>query len=94
MNPSNIGKAQICNGKKIGETKLTPRFSKHKVKLNKNVTLITTNNKKLHKSKIKMKRKFQVDNSDLRSEAGNTGFNQQQKTSTNETGNSQDNNRT
>lgn len=33
--------------------KLTPRFTKHKVKTNNKVTLVTMNNKKVHKSRIK-----------------------------------------
>lgn len=44
--------------------KLTPRFSKHKVKINKNVTLVTNKNQKFHKSKVKKKRKFQTDIAD------------------------------
>lgn len=37
--------------------KLTPRFTKRKVLIDNGVTLRTTENKKLHKSKMKLKRK-------------------------------------
>lgn len=41
--------------KECRRNKLTPRFSRHKVKQNNKATLLTTKNTKLHKSKIRKK---------------------------------------
>lgn len=60
--------------KECRRNKLTPRFSKHKIKENKKVLVITHKNKKLHKSKLKRKLKFQA-NTDVRTETGTTGPN-------------------
>jgi hypothetical protein len=53
-------------------SKLARKFTKQKVKKDGLVTLITQNNTKLHKSKIKKKRKFQVSTGNDRTEDGNT----------------------
>ena len=56
--------------------KLTRRFTKHRVKQNNRVTFLTHRDQKIHKGKVKRKRKFQViDNSpDNRTETGSDEF--------------------
>lgn len=44
--------------KECRRNKITPRFSKHKTKQNNRITLITTKNQKIHKARIKNKRKI------------------------------------
>lgn len=68
--------------------KLTPRFSRHRVKVNKNITLLTNKNKKFHKSKIKKKLKFQANTTDPGAGDGNSRPHQQQGVVAHETGNS------
>ena len=46
--------------KECRRNKLTPRFSKHKIRTNGKVTVTTTSDRKIHKSKIKRKRKIKV----------------------------------
>lgn len=54
--PLNYEEDDYIYRKECRRNKLTPRFSKHKVKQNNKSTLLTTQNKKLHKSKIRKKR--------------------------------------
>lgn len=73
--PKECKENSIILRKEFRRNKLTPRFSKHRIKSNRKVTVITSDNRKLHKSKIKRKRKFQITNYndvDDRTENGNT----------------------
>lgn len=54
--PEDLTENQTIYRRESGRNKMTPRFSKRVVKENKKVTLITSNNQKLHKAKIKRKR--------------------------------------
>ena len=74
-NPKSVKEGTVIFRKENRRNKLTPRFSYQTVKKNNRVTLITLKNKKLHKSKIKRKRKFQVSSGNInnRPEDRNTG---------------------
>lgn len=56
-NPDTLEKDEEVYRKECRRNKLTPRFSKHRVKSNRKVTIITYTNKKIHKSKIKRRKK-------------------------------------
>jgi hypothetical protein len=58
--PASFNEGTIIYKKENRRSKLAKRFTKDRVKENKHVTILTTNNKKFHKSKIKKKRLFQV----------------------------------
>lgn len=55
--PDNFIQDENIYRKECRRNKITPRFSKRLVKQDGKVTLLTSNNQKLHKSKIKRKRK-------------------------------------
>lgn len=58
-NPENYNEGSVVFRRECRRNKLNRRFTKHKIKKNNLVTVITDKNQKLHKSKIKRKRKFQ-----------------------------------
>lgn len=52
----NIG--EIIFRKECRRNKLTNRFSKHKTQRDNNITLLTTDNRKIHKARIKLRKKY------------------------------------
>lgn len=90
--PQQLKENDIIYRKEFRRNKLTPRFTKHKIKENNKVSIITHKLKKLHKSKIKKKRKFQ-DHSDDRPKTTDQGLSTT-KTTDNGTGSSKDDNGT
>lgn len=56
--PEERNSNELIFRKECRRNKLTPRFSKHRVKNNNKVTIITAENKKVHKSRIKKKKKY------------------------------------
>lgn len=56
--PKFIGKNMIVLRKECKRNKITPRFTKHKVQKDNNVTVTTVDNKKIHKNRIQRKRKY------------------------------------
>lgn len=87
--PAEIQERTNIYFKENRRNKLTPRFSKHKVRKNRHITVITTKNKKFHKSKIKKKRKFQDNSPDSGTNDRNSRLDQQQGHSSNENRTSQ-----
>jgi hypothetical protein len=59
--PKNFENNQTIFRKENRRSKVAPRFKIRKVKANNKATIITKDNQKIHKSKIKRKLKFQVD---------------------------------
>lgn len=62
--PVELTENEVVFRKECRRNKVTPRFSKQKVKKNNKITIITSKNQKIHKSKLKNKRKFQVRDAD------------------------------
>lgn len=75
--PFTVKEGSIAYRKENRRNKLTPRFSRHKIKRNGRVTVITYRDQKVHKSKLKKKRKFQgTDDANIRTETGDTSTRQ------------------
>lgn len=49
---------EIIYRKECRRNKITPRFRKHKIKENRNITVTTTNNRKIHKARLRKKPKI------------------------------------
>lgn len=71
--PENYNVGSVVYRKECRRNKLNRRFSKHKVKEDNHVTIISDKNQKIHKSKLKKKRKFQANTNDTRTGTGHTG---------------------
>lgn len=56
--PTNFEENETVFRKECRRNKLTPRFTKHKIKKDKKITLITSKNQKVHKARIKNRKKI------------------------------------
>jgi len=61
--PKDFEENQVIYKKENRRNKISPRFKRRRIKKNNKITVITKDNQKIHKSKIKRKLKFQVDTS-------------------------------
>ena len=56
--PQEIEENKTIFRRECRRNKITPRFSKHKIHKNNRITVVTADNRKIHKQRIKKKRKF------------------------------------
>lgn len=66
--PETVNEGSIIYRRECRRNKLTRRFSRQKVKKDNHITILTNNNKKTHKAKIKKRRKFQATSCNTRTE--------------------------
>lgn len=89
--PEQFNEEETVFRKECRRNKLTPRFTKHKIHRNHRVTIITKDNKKIHKSRIKRKKRLLQANDDPRTNNGDTRPDEQTRNTTASPRESEDN---